>query len=119
METESETQGPSEAANGAEIEAKPASAAQRAESDGAKPAAAPQPPAAAPRKAPVAAQIDDLFAAVRRLEAFAADEAKRVSGKLVPTVEERAKKNIWFSLLLALGLGLILGIWLTGGRRRE
>lgn len=80
---------------------------------------APAKPATASRKLPAAAQIDDLFAAIRRLESFAADEAKRVSGKLVPNVEEQAKKNIWVSLLLALGLGLILGLWLTGGRRRE
>lgn len=66
-----------------------------------------------------ASQIEDLIATVRRLEAFAADEAKRVSGKLVPQIESRAKENIWVSLLLALGLGLILGIWLTGGRRRD
>ena len=76
-------------------------------------------PEARASKLPASAQIEDLFAAVRRLEAFASDEAKRVSGKLVPTVEDHAKKNIWMSLLLALGLGLILGIWLTGGRRRE
>jgi hypothetical protein len=64
-------------------------------------------------------QIEDLVAAVQRLEAFAADEAKRVSGKLVPQIESKAKQNIWMSLLLALGLGLILGVWLTGGRRRD
>lgn len=64
-------------------------------------------------------QVDELFAAVRRLEAFAAEEAKRVSNRLVPQVETRAKQNIWVSLLLALGLGLILGIFLTGGRRRD
>lgn len=67
----------------------------------------------------VTGQIDDLVATVRRLEAFAADEAKRVSGKLVPQIESKAKQNIWVSLLLALGLGLILGVWLTGGRRRD
>lgn len=69
-------------------------------------------------KLPSSAQIEEIFAMVRRLESFAADEAKRVSGRLVPSVEEKAKKNIWVSLLLALGLGLILGVWLTGGRRR-
>jgi hypothetical protein len=91
----------------------------------AEPAAAEVPPAVTKPEQPRAskltasAQIEDLFAAVRRLEAFASDEAKRVSGKLVPTVEDHAKKNLWVSLLLALGLGLILGIWLTGGRRRD
>lgn len=64
-------------------------------------------------------QVEDLVAAVRRLEAFASEEAKRVSGKLVPQIESKAKQNIWVSLLLALGLGLILGVWLTGGRRRD
>lgn len=64
-------------------------------------------------------QIEDLVAAVRRLETFASEEAKRVSGKLVPQIESKAKQNIWVSLLVALGLGLILGVWLTGGRRRD
>lgn len=88
-------------------------------------------PAAAAEKAPaekvqdrgaraqVTGPIEDLVATIRRLEAFAADEAKRVSGKLVPRIESQAKKNIWVSLLLALGLGLVLGVWLTGGRRRD
>ncbi len=82
------------------------------------PPPAPKPDPRASRL-PASAQIEDLFAAVRRLEAFASDEAKRVSGKLVPSVEDHAKKHIWVSLLLALGLGLILGMWLRGGRRRE
>ncbi|MBK8251315.1 MAG: hypothetical protein IPK82_01435 [Polyangiaceae bacterium] len=64
-------------------------------------------------------QVEDLYAMVRRLESFATDEAKRVSGKLLPQVESKARDNIWVSLLIALGLGLILGVWLTGGRRRD
>lgn len=114
METQSEDVG-------ATTTAEAQSAEDSAKAAAPEPAAeiAAKPKSAAERKLPMAAQIDDLFAAVRRLESFAADEAKRVSGKLVPTVEERAKKNIWVSLLLALGLGLLLGIWLTGGRRRE
>jgi len=114
-EARSEGEAPSSPA-----QAKPVTA-ERADEVEPKPAAPSQPsgPGGGARKAQGMAQIDDLFAAVRRLESFAADEAKRVSGKLVPNVEEHAKKNIWFSLLLALGLGLILGIWLTGGRRRE
>lgn len=82
--------------------------------DSAKPA-----PAERAGRAAFSGQIEDLVAAVQRLEAFAADEAKRVSGKLVPQLESKAKQNIWVSLLLALGLGLILGVWLTGGRRRD
>lgn len=104
------------------IEAKSDEAAPRPVEKRAEPAEAPAKGAEAPAKGTRLSnvgQIDDLLAAVRRLETFAADEAKRVSGKLVPTVEESAKKNIWVSLLLALGLGLLLGIWLTGGRRRE
>ncbi len=62
--------------------------------------------------------MDDVIAAIRRLETFAADEAKRVSDQVVPAAETRVKKNIWISLAFALGLGLILGLWLNGGRRR-
>ncbi|MEZ4294016.1 MAG: hypothetical protein R3B70_03495 [Polyangiaceae bacterium] len=69
-------------------------------------------------RAAISAQAEELYSMLRRFEAFAADEAKRVSGKLLPQVESKAKQNIWMSLLLALGLGLILGLWLNGGRRR-
>lgn len=104
--------------------------APHANGEAAKADAAPEPGAAAEKapaakvqdrsaRAQVTGPIEDLFATVRRLEAFAADEAKRVSGKLMPRIESQAKKNIWVSLLLALGLGLVLGVWLTGGRRRD
>ncbi len=117
METKSETaEAPPEQPIFAEpVKAEPAKA-EPANTEAPPPAAKPE--ARAPRL-PASAQIEDLFAAVRRLEAFASDEAKRVSGKLVPSVEDHAKKHLWVSLLLALGLGLILGVWLTGGRRRE
>src|SRR5689334_10553651 len=72
-------------------------------------AVAARPPRTA--RAMMAGQIDDLMAAVKRLEGFASEEAKRVSGKLLP-VETKAKENIWVSLLIALGFGLILGILL-------
>lgn len=120
VETKSEpAEAPPEQATAAEpAKAEPA----RAEPAGAEPVNIETPtPKPDPRasRLPASAQIEDLFAAVRRLEAFASDEAKRVSGKLVPSVEDHAKKHIWVSLLLALGLGLILGMWLRGGRRRE
>lgn len=72
-----------------------------------------------PAKKPVAARMDELFAAVRRLEQYATAEAKRVSGKIIPEVEERAKRNLWTSLLIALGLGVIVGLLLGTGRRRR
>lgn len=62
------------------------------------------------------ARIDELVAAVRRLEALAAEEAKKVSGTVLPKAEAKVKENLWVSLLLALGLGLILGLWLNGRR---
>lgn len=71
---------------------------------------------AEPKAAP-SSQIDDLLATVRRLEAFALEEAKRVSDKVLPQAESKARQNIWVSLLFALGLGLILGLWLNGRRR--
>jgi ElaB/YqjD/DUF883 family membrane-anchored ribosome-binding protein len=62
-------------------------------------------------------QVDEVIAAVRRLEAFAADEAKRMSGTMLPAAEAKVRQNLWVSLLLSLGLGMILGLWLNGGRR--
>jgi ElaB/YqjD/DUF883 family membrane-anchored ribosome-binding protein len=70
-----------------------------------------------PSRAASSVRIDDLVAAVRRLEALAAEEAKKVSTKLLPKAEAKVKENLWVSLLVALGLGLILGLWLNGGRR--
>lgn len=102
------------------IEAKEETASEiAAEANGASESPKAAAPPARGARAAAMGQIDDLVAAVRRLEAFAADEAKRVSGKLVPQIEDKARQNIWVSLLLALGLGLILGLWLTGGRRRD
>jgi len=68
-------------------------------------------------KTAMSSQLDDLFATVRRLESFALEEAKRVSAKVLPHAESKAKQNIWVSLIFALGLGLILGLWLNGRRR--
>lgn len=66
----------------------------------------------------ISAQLDDLFAAVHKLEAFATTEAKRVQGELIPQLEEKAKKNLWLTLLFTLTVGIFLGAFLTGGRRR-
>ncbi len=63
-------------------------------------------------------QMDDVLAAIKRLESFASEEAKRVGAKMIPAAEAKVQKSPWVSLLLALGLGLILGLWLNGGRRR-
>lgn len=62
-------------------------------------------------------QVEEVIAAVRRLEAFAADEAKRMSGTVLPVAEAKVRQNLWASLLMALGLGVIVGLWLNGGRR--
>src|SRR5262245_60849696 len=75
-------------------------------------------PSSGSAKPAASSQIEDLLAAVKRLEAFASDEAKRVSTKLVP-VETKAKENFWATLFIALGLGLIFGLIIGGGRRRD
>jgi hypothetical protein len=62
--------------------------------------------------------LDDVMAAIRRLELFATEEVKRVSTEVVPAARAQAQKSMWTSLLIALGLGLILGIWLNRGRRK-
>ncbi len=72
--------------------------------------------AAAPQV--TASQADELVAALRRLERFAAEESARVSHSVVPKLEAHARENLWMSLLLALGLGVIVGLYLAGGRRR-
>lgn len=62
--------------------------------------------------------LDDVMAAIRRLELFATEEVKRVSTEVVPAARASAQKSMWTSLLIALGLGLFLGMWLNRGRRR-
>lgn len=62
--------------------------------------------------------LDDVMAAIRRLELFATEEVKRVSADVVPAARAHAQKSMWTSLLIALGLGLFLGMWLNRGRRR-
>jgi hypothetical protein len=62
--------------------------------------------------------LDDVMAAIRRLELFATEEVKRVSTEVVPAARAQAQKSMWTSLLIALGLGLFLGMWLNRGRRK-
>ena len=66
----------------------------------------------------IGSQVDTLMAAVKRLEAFAAVEAKRVSAKLEP-VEAKARENLWTTIFLALGLGVILGLLMGRSRQRD
>jgi ElaB/YqjD/DUF883 family membrane-anchored ribosome-binding protein len=66
---------------------------------------------------PEVMQVDEVIAAIRRLESFAAGEAKRVSGKVIPMAETKVRQNLWVSILMALGLGMIVGLWLNGGRK--
>jgi ElaB/YqjD/DUF883 family membrane-anchored ribosome-binding protein len=61
--------------------------------------------------------VDEVIAALRRLESFASEEAKRVSHKVAPLAGKKVRDNLWVSLIFALGLGLILGLWLNGRRR--
>lgn len=67
-------------------------------------------------KRPRTEQVDELLVAIKRFEGFALEEAKKMSGKMIPAAEEKAKKNLWLSLALALGLGFFFGLWLRGGR---
>ena len=61
--------------------------------------------------------VDSVISTVRRLEALAAEEAKRMRAAMQPRVEAKVRENVWTSLFWALGIGFILGI-LFGGRLR-
>lgn len=63
------------------------------------------------------ARVDELIAAVGRLERFASEESKRLARGAVPQLEAHAREHLWTSLLVALGLGMIVGLWLSGARR--
>jgi len=59
---------------------------------------------------------DDL---VRRASSRAKELARDLEGQAVEEASRRIKQNPLTSLLLALGLGLLLGIFIGGSRRRE
>lgn len=68
--------------------------------------------------AAIASRVDDLMSAVKRLENFATTEAKRAQARFEP-IEEKARENFWTTVLMALGLGVILGLLIGAGRRRD
>lgn len=72
---------------------------------------------AASNGAPASSRAGKLLATVRRLEALAGEEVRKVSGTLLPKVEAKVKDNVWKSLLFALMVGLGLGLWINGRRR--
>jgi hypothetical protein len=78
----------------------------------------PAPGNGAANGAPRVPDVDEVIAAVRRFESFAAEEAKRVGGRVLPLAEAKVRQSPWVSLLVALVIGLVLGLWLNGGRRR-
>lgn len=62
--------------------------------------------------------LAELIEAVQRLEALATEQARKVSAEVLPRAEVKVKENLWVSLLISLGLGMILGLWMAAGRRR-
>ncbi len=64
-----------------------------------------------------AKQMDEVVHAVKRFEAFAADEARKMKTNLLPVAETKIRANLWTSLLIALGLGFVIGLWMRGSRR--
>lgn len=63
-------------------------------------------------------QAEEVLGDVRRRGQELADEVRREATERVPDVEERIKSNVWTSLLAALGLGVLLGMLVGGGRGR-
>jgi ElaB/YqjD/DUF883 family membrane-anchored ribosome-binding protein len=64
-----------------------------------------------------AKQMDQVVGAVKRFEAFASEEAKRMKGAVLPAAEAKLKNHLWTSLFVALGLGFLLGLLLRGRSR--
>lgn len=62
--------------------------------------------------------MEDVLAAIKRLEKFAAVEASRMGRNVMPAAETKVKENLLTSLLIALGLGFLLGFILRGSGRR-
>ena len=67
----------------------------------------------------VEAKVSTLQAMVDKLEARSREIAERVKKEMLPQAEERVRNNLWTSLLIALGLGMLIGLLLRiGGSRR-
>lgn len=63
---------------------------------------------------------DALVELLERLEKKTTDLAAELRSSVLPTAREKVKDNLLVSLLVALGLGFILGvIFALGGSRRE
>ena len=71
----------------------------------------------ADRLADAAKQMDQVVGAVKRFEAFAAQEARRMKGDVLPAAETKIKNNLWTSLFIALGFGFLLGLLVRGRGR--
>ncbi len=66
------------------------------------------------------ANIDErLREALDRIEKRTNDLADEVRNKVIPAASEKVKENLLVSLLVALGLGFILGILFGFGVRRD
>lgn len=103
-----------------EIEAKLRAMAEpevKAVDEGAPQASDAKPGSLADKLHDAAKQMDQVVGAVKRFEAFAAQEAKRMKGDVLPAAETKIKNNLWTSLFIALGLGFLLGLLVRGRGR--
>jgi ElaB/YqjD/DUF883 family membrane-anchored ribosome-binding protein len=65
-------------------------------------------------------KLDRLEAIVDKLEKRTREIADKVKRDYAPKAEAKIKENLWTSLLIALGLGMLIGLLLRlGGRRRD
>jgi ElaB/YqjD/DUF883 family membrane-anchored ribosome-binding protein len=65
-------------------------------------------------------RVDRLEQIVDRLEKKTREIADKVKRDYAPKAEAKIKENLWVSLLVALGLGMLIGLILRlGGRRRD
>lgn len=65
-------------------------------------------------------RFDRLEQIVDRLERRTRDIADKFKRDYAPKAEAKIKENLWVSLLVALGLGMLIGLLLRlGGRRRD
>lgn len=63
-------------------------------------------------------RAEDVLDGARTRGGQLAEELRREATERVPDVEDRIKTNLWTSLLAALGIGVILGMLVGGGRGR-
>ncbi len=64
-------------------------------------------------------RVDKIKSIIDRLEARTVEIRKRVREEMIPKAQTKMKENLLVTILAAIGLGLLVGLLMRGGRRGD